>query len=82
MCARVVGALHNLSTDLELVLVIRDEGGIVPLVKILEYVEEFEFVGLICCRTQKGDTARSAAGTIMNISRVLHSSSPLSFVTD
>eukprot|EP00026_Physarum_polycephalum_P007272 Phypoly_transcript_07330.p1 GENE.Phypoly_transcript_07330~~Phypoly_transcript_07330.p1 ORF type:complete len:343 (+),score=49.05 Phypoly_transcript_07330:107-1135(+) len=55
LCARAVGALHNLSTNLELVLVIRDTNGIVPLVRVLS--------------SQTGDTARSAAGTIMNISR-------------
>jgi len=55
VCSRVVGALHNLSTSLDLVAVIREAGGIIPLVKLLD--------------NSNADTARSAAGTIMNISR-------------
>lgn len=55
VCARAVGALHNLSTTLELVVVIRQVNGILPLVRVLS--------------NPTADTARSAAGTIMNISR-------------
>lgn len=55
VCARAVGALHNLSTNLELVVIMREVDGIPPLVRVLS--------------NQTPDTARSAAGTVMNISR-------------
>jgi len=52
---RAVGALHNMSTDLGLVALLRNTDGVLPLVKLLE--------------VSGGEAMRSAAGTIMNISR-------------
>ena len=35
------GALHNLSTNISSVIAIREAGGVVPLVRLLEYVYKF-----------------------------------------
>ncbi len=36
VCTRVVGALHNLSTNLDLVVTFREAKGIEPLVRVLK----------------------------------------------
>ena len=77
LVARAVGALHNLSSDAQSVLAIREAGGVSPIVTLLRhalsvcvpYIFLFAYCYDHAHRSNNPVSVASAAGAVQNLSR-------------